>query len=134
GLEEREALAIMAALETRSEHPLAEAVVEVARTRGLDLPAAQEFEVVAGKGVRGRVHGVTYAVGRPEWIAEQRLEFPTTLRRALEEAEARGESAIALMNEQSALAVVALADRVRQSARHTSGALKAAGMEPVMIT
>src|SRR5690606_3075223 len=116
GMGEREALAIMAALETRSEHPLAEAIVEEARTRGLALPASQDFEVVAGKGVRGRVDGVTYTVGRPEWIAEQGLEFPATLRTALEEAEGRGESAIALMDRERALAVVGLADRVRQSA------------------
>ncbi len=134
GLGEREALGIMAALETRSEHPLAQAVVEEARARGVGVPASGDFEVVAGKGVRGRIDGVTYSVGRPEWIAEQGLDFPPALRSALEEAEARGESAIALMNEERALAVVGLADRVRQSAKATIRGLKAAGVEPVMIT
>ena len=134
GVDESEALSITAALETRSEHPLAEAMVEEAQTRGLHLPNSQDFEVVAGKGVRGRVDGTTYAVGRPEWIAEQGLEFPPALRRGLEEAEARGESAIVLMNGQRALAVFGLADRVRQSAKDTIRALKEAGVEPVMIT
>jgi len=57
GVGAREALALAAALETRSEHPLARAVVEEASARGLDLPRAEAFEVVAGMGVRGRVEG-----------------------------------------------------------------------------
>jgi len=134
GMDDVEALALTAALELRSEHPLAQAIVEEATTRGLELPAAQDFEVVAGKGVRGRVNGTSYTVGRPEWIAEQGLEFPEQLRRGLEEAEERGESAIVLMDEQRALAVVGLVDRVRQSAKDTVKALKRAGVEPVMIT
>ncbi|MFA5569255.1 MAG: copper-translocating P-type ATPase [Trueperaceae bacterium] len=134
GLDEREALGIMAALETRSEHPLAQAVVEEARAREVSVPDSDDFEVVAGKGVRGRIDGVTYSVGRPEWIAEQDLDFPPALQSALEEAEARGESAIVLMNEERALAVVGLADRVRESAKATIRGLKAAGVEPVMIT
>jgi len=134
GLSEREALGIMAALETRSEHPLAHAIVEEARTRGVSVPDSDDFEVVAGKGVRGRIDGVTYSVGRPEWITEQGLDFPPALQSALEEAEARGESAIALMNEERALALVGLADRVRQSAKATIRGLKDVGVEPVMIT
>jgi len=134
GIAADEALRIMAALETRSEHPLGEAIVEEAAERGLELPDARDFEVVAGKGVRGTVDGATYSVGRPEWIAELGLAFPDALRGKLAAAEERGESAIALLDDRSALAVVALADRVRQSAKDTIGALKRAGVEPVMIT
>ena len=134
GIDEREALAVTAALEIRSEHPLAQAIVEEAQARGLSLPTSEEFEVVAGKGVKARVDGTTYTVGRPEWVEEQGLVFPEALKRALAEAEARGESAIVLMNEQTALAVIGLADRVRQRAKDTIRALKVAGVEPVMIT
>jgi len=134
GVGAREALALAAALETRSEHPLARAVVEEASARGLDLPRAEAFEVVAGMGVRGRVEGVTYGVGRPEWAQEQGLGFPEGLRRALAAAEGRGESAVVLVDEERVLALVGLADRVRPSAAATVRALRAAGVEPVMIT
>src|SRR5690554_5558216 len=117
GLTEDEALAIMATLELRSEHPLAAAIVSEARDRNLKLPDSSDFEVVAGKGVQGTVAGFRYSVGRPEWIAEQNLGFPAQLKEALDQAEARGESAIVLMNQESALAVAGLADRVRESAR-----------------
>ena len=131
---EVDALRLAAALEARSEHPLAQAVVEVAQGRNLRLPPVEEFEVAAGKGVSGRVGGARYTVGRPEWIEEQGLEFAPSLRRGLEEAEARGESVIALMDEKRAIALIALADRVRQSATDTIRALKKIGVEAVMIT
>jgi len=134
GLAEDEALGLAASLETRSEHPLAQAVVAEAQARAVTLPDSVDFEVVAGKGVRGRIGGQAYAVGRPEWTEEQGLDFPAALQEALSAAEGRGESVIVLLDETSALAVIGLADRVRSGARATISALKAAGVEPVMIT
>lgn len=133
-LSDEEALRVTGTLETRSEHPLAQAIVTEAQERGLQLAGASNFEVIAGKGIRAHLGETTYTVGRPEWISEQNLEFPPELERGLAEAEARGESVIALMDETRALALFALADKVRQSARDTVTALKAAGVQPVMIT
>jgi len=133
-LEDGEALRLAVALEARSEHPLAKAVVEEADTRSLDTPDVQGFEVVAGKGVSGTVKGARYRIGRPEWVEEQGLSLSRDLRHGLEEAEARGESVIALMNDKEVLALFALADKVRQSAKEAVKRLKEAGVEPVMIT
>ncbi|GAB6876632.1 heavy metal translocating P-type ATPase [Thermaerobacter litoralis] len=134
GLPEEEALRIGAALERRSEHPLARAVVELADQRNLQVPAVEDFRVVAGKGVVGSVGGKVYRIGRPEWIAELGLELPVALRRGLDEAEARGESVIALMDEQGALALFALADKVRGRAREAVHRLRQMGIQVVMIT
>lgn len=133
-ISEAEALALAAALESRSEHPLAQAVVDEAEVRGLDVPAVAEFEVVAGKGVTGSVAGETYRIGRPEWLAEQGLSLPAGLEQGLLEAEARGESVIALWSEGRVLALIALADKVRQSAKEAIAKLRDAGVTPVMIT
>ena len=131
---EDEVLRLAAAVETRSEHPLAQAVVAEAEGRGLSYGHADDFEVVAGKGVKAVVSGKAYLMGRPEWIGEQGLELSPDLQKGLTEAEARGESVIALMDTERALALFALADKVRHSARETVRALKAMGVEPVMIT
>ena len=128
------ALAVAAALETRSEHPLGRAIVVEADARGIDRAHSRAFEVIAGTGVRGTVDGSEYTVGRPEWIMEQGLTLPESLRQGLAEAEARGESVIALMDGARTLALFALADRVRQSARGAVRGLKDLGIEPVMIT
>jgi Cu2+-exporting ATPase len=133
-LVEEEALRLAVALEARSEHPLAKAVVEEAARRKLEIPAVQEFKVVAGKGVTGVVEGSSYRIGRPEWILEQGLKLPAALHEGLDEAEARGESVIALMDEKRVIALFALADKVRQSAKEAVRALRELGVQPVMIT
>ena len=134
GVSEEEALTVAAALELKSEHPLAVAIVNEADTRGLTYNAAGDFEVAAGRGVRGRVDGLTYSIGRPEWVGEQELAMPTALQLGLEQAEGRGESVIVLTDDRQAVAAFALADRVRAGARTSIDGLKAMGAEPVMIT
>jgi len=129
-----EALRIAATLERRSEHPLAAAVVAEAEARGQPVGEATSFEVHAGRGVQGSVDGATYAIGRPEWVAERGATLPPGLRTALDEAEARGESAVALMDQHRALALFAMADKVRPGARDAVRALRDLGVEPVMIT
>jgi len=134
GMAETEALQVTAALEARSEHPLAEAVVREARERGLSTPQTADFRAVPGKGVEGSLNGRTYRVGRPEWAAEVGVDVRPSLQRGLDEAEARGESVIALMDGWQVLAFLALADQVRPSARAAVAQLKRLRITPVMIT
>jgi Cu2+-exporting ATPase len=117
-LSEADALGLAAALEARSEHPLAQAIVDEAHRQEVPFPPVEEFAVIAGRGVQGVVAHVFYRLGRPEWAAELGLQFPQALRTALDGAEARGESVIALMDDERVVALFALADRLRPSAGH----------------
>ncbi|MGV2827877.1 heavy metal translocating P-type ATPase [Myxosarcina sp. GI1(2024)] len=134
GMDEDEALAIAAALETSSEHPLGKAIVEAAEFEELELPQMIDFETVTGRGVKGRVNGRTYQVGRPEWIEEQQLYLPNSLQKGLNIADERGESAVVLLDESQAVAVISLADKVRERARETINKLQSENIQPVMIT
>jgi Cu2+-exporting ATPase len=134
GLNEREALRIATALETRSEHPLAQALVREAEQRGLPTAPAEEVKAVPGRGVEGHLNGELYRVGRPEWAGDLGLGFSPTLRRGLDEAEARGESVIALMDAKQAVALFALADQVRASAKAAVARLQRMQIMPVMVT
>ncbi|MDZ7801950.1 MAG: copper-translocating P-type ATPase [Trueperaceae bacterium] len=129
---EDEAYRLALGLEAKSEHPLAQAVMEAGA--GRDAAAVDDFTVESGKGVEARVEGVTYRMGRPEWPDELGLQTSPSLREALERAEGRGESVIALMNERRTLALFALADQVRPSAKRAVARLQELGIEPVMIT
>jgi P-type Cu2+ transporter len=133
-LKEEEALRIATALETRSEHPLAEALVREAEQRGLRTPTAEDVKAVPGRGVEGHLNGELYRVGRPEWAGELAVGFSPALRRGLDEAEARGESVIALMDSKQVLALFALADRVRASAKAAVAQLQRMQITPVMVT
>ncbi len=134
GLDDNEALAIAAALETSSEHPLAKAVVQAAERRELDLPQMTNFNTVTGHGVEGKVNGKKYRIGRPEWVEEDNLTFPSSLRQGLQIVNERGESPVVLMTEESAVAVISMADQVRERARETVNQLQAKGIQVVMIT
>lgn len=134
GLDEMKALAIAATLETSSEHPLAKAIVAAAERRNLNLPQISDFKTVTGRGIAGSVNGKTYQVGRPEWVAEQHLEMPSPLQSGLDKANERGESAVVLMDDRQAIAVISMADQVRERARETVHQLQQQGIQPVMIT
>jgi Cu2+-exporting ATPase len=133
-LSEAEALAIAAALETSSEHSLAKAVVEAAEERDIDLPEMTDFNAVAGRGVEGKVNGKTYRIGRPEWAEEQDINFPPPLQDGMNRADERGESAIVLMAENQAIAVITLADQVRERAKAAVSELKEMDIQVVMLT
>lgn len=134
GLPSEQAFALAAALESLSEHPLGQAIVGEARTRGVHVRSATQFRAVPGWGVEGQLDGRLYRVGRPEWITELGLRFDETLRQGLNEAEARGESVIVLMDEEQVLALFALADHVRESARQAVRQLQEMGLAVVMVT
>ncbi|MDR7421859.1 MAG: heavy metal translocating P-type ATPase [Armatimonadota bacterium] len=134
GIAEAEALRVAAALEVRSEHPLAEAIVHYARARGVPEAGVDGFAAVPGKGVEGRVDAAVYRVGRPEWAEELGVAFAPALRAALDEGNSRGDSVVALMDGSRVLALFVLADQVRPGAGEAVRALAALGIEPVMIT
>jgi P-type Cu2+ transporter len=134
GISELEALVIAASLESLSEHPLGQSIVTEAIRRQGQLERVTEFQAVPGRGVAGTVNGQHYRVGRPEWVAESKLQFSASLQTGLNQVESRGESAIVLLNDRQVLAVFGLADRVRENARSAISRLHEMGIETVMIT
>lgn len=133
-IDELKALGIAATLESLSEHPLAQAIVQEADRRQIQFTKGEDFQANPGSGVEGTVNNQRYRVGRPEWVRELKLAFPATLQAGLEQSESRGESAIVLMDERQVLAVFGLADRVREPAREAVARLQEMGVQVVMIT
>ncbi|PSN11620.1 copper-translocating P-type ATPase [filamentous cyanobacterium CCT1] len=133
-VDEPNALAIAASLETFSEHPLGAAIVREAEAKQTKLPGGTDFRAVAGKGVEGTVNGRRYRVGRPEWAEELALSVADSLQAGLVTIEQRGESAIALMDDKQLLALFGLADKVRAQSLRAIEQLQAMGLEVVMIT
>ena len=134
GIDEPQALVLAASLESLSEHPLGQSIVEEASHRKIELSKASDFKAIPGQGVEGVVNGQRYRVGRPEWVNELKLQFPPTLQKVLQESESRGESAIVLMDDRQVLALFGLADQVRASAREAVVKLQKMDVQVVMIT
>jgi Zn2+/Cd2+-exporting ATPase len=132
GRGEAEALRLAAALERRSEHPLAHAILSAAN--GRELPEVGNFRAVAGRGAEGVVAGQRYLVGSPRLFDERGIALGTA-REALAEVEASGETPVVLGGEDGPLAVFGLTDSPRPDARATLDSLREAGVgELVMLT
>lgn len=133
-MSEEDALALAASLEHRSEHPLAQAIVGAAEDKQLEQRAVQDFETVSGKGVRASVDGTRYHIGRPEWLEESSVSLASNLQTSLERAHDQGQSVIALFDDERVLALFALEDTPRESAKRAITALNEQGITTVMVT
>lgn len=124
-------LALAAAIESRSEHPLADAILTAARARGLTWGEPSDFEALTGRGARAIVDGVSIMVGnRTLWPS---LEAATEERLAT--IEAAGQAAILVGLADRSIGIIAVADPVRTEARAAVAELRAAGVHRlVMLT
>jgi Cu2+-exporting ATPase len=133
-MSEEDALALAASLEHRSEHPLAQAIVSAAEDKQLEPRSVQDFETISGKGVRASVDGNRYHIGRPEWLDESSVTLADDLRASLDSAHDKGQSVIAMFDDTQVLALFALEDTPRESAKRAIAALKERGITTVMVT
>jgi Cu2+-exporting ATPase len=134
GLTEAEALRIAAGVETESEHPIARGIVRTAAERGIDVPVADGFRAITGKGVAADVDGVEYHMGGPALLSAEKATVPSELRAAAERAAERGQAAIYLVRDGDVLAVFAVADAIREESREAIAALHERGIEVAMLT
>ena len=128
GVDERLLLRLAGALEHASEHPVARAVAAGAEERVGELPAAERFENVPGRGVRGLVEGREVAVGRLF------ASLPEELARARDEAERDGMTAVVAGWDGVARGVLAVADAVKETSAEAVRELRALGLTPVLLT
>jgi Cd2+/Zn2+-exporting ATPase len=132
GHDEREVLERLAALEARSEHPLAIALREHAAERGIDVPPAEEFRALEGKGAAGLVGGREFWVGSHRYLEERGQETPE-VHEKLEAIAASGCSVVVLGNDTHVCGLVAVADGVRAEARQALDDLRRLGIEATVM-
>ncbi|MFQ5536007.1 MAG: heavy metal translocating P-type ATPase [Gemmatimonadota bacterium] len=133
-LPEDEALRLAAALEGDSEHTIAQGIVTSAQEKGLELPRVEDFEAIAGKGAKGTVEGRRLHIGGPALLRSLKVEPAADLARMAAESEARGQTTVYLVEDGRVLAVLGLADKVREESREAVNALHRMGVEVVMLT
>lgn len=134
GSSTEEVLSIASAIEARSEHPLAEAIVNHAREQGLNFPTVVNFEAVTGKGAQGEVDGRRYYIGSVRFFTEQNISL-TPAETAIEKLQNEGKTAMVLGDGEKILGLIAVADVMRENSRKTIEGLKKVGIKKtVMLT
>jgi heavy metal translocating P-type ATPase len=130
---ENEVLALAAAVEAGSEHPLARAVVEEAFNRGVALSEVQGFQAVPGKGVKARRGDASLMVGSPAFLASQGVDVEAQNAR-IHELESQGLTVIAVARDGTLLGLLALGDALRPDAADAVGRLHTLGIRTSLIT
>jgi Cu+-exporting ATPase len=131
--DERTLLGLAASVERASEHPLASAIVAAASERGLTLPAAQDFDAVAGMGVSASIDGRRIALGNAKFLSELNVDT-IPLEAQAERLRADGATAIFVATAGKLAGVIGIADPVKETTQPALRTLAAEGIRVIMLT
>lgn len=123
-------LGIAAAVEYGSDHPIATAIVRAAKEKGLNLPQAEDYNTVPGKGVEATVLGNRVKVGNRKLVQDIVLSHEDTISRL----EGEGKTTMVVAREGTVIGVIAVADTLKDSAVEAVRRLKSMGVGVVMLT
>lgn len=137
GTDERELWPIVAALEHRSQHPLASAILRKAEQQNVryeDVPV-EGFAAMTGRGIRGTISGITYYIGNQQLFKELDAVFTSEQEQLIHALQNEGKTAMLVGTEQNILAVIAVADEVRETSKEVVQQLHQLGVqETLMLT
>jgi len=131
GRDERDVLRLGAALESRSEHPIAAGIVQAATERGVTYPVPDDFAAIAGKGAQGTVGGVKVKVVSPGFLTAHGLAVADSRVTRLAD---QGKTVVYVLADGKVVGAIALADIIRPESREALDRLKAMGIKPIMLT
>ncbi len=131
---EAELLQRVGAAEQSSEHPLAEAIVEGIRGKGLELTPSEQFENIPGYGVRARVQGQEILVGTRRLLTDAKVNVSEETMQQMNNLEEQGRTAMLVAVDGQWAGVVAVADTIKDTSREAIQRLHAMGIDVIMIT
>ncbi|WP_148436639.1 heavy metal translocating P-type ATPase [Gracilibacillus timonensis] len=133
GFTETEVLALVAAAENSSEHPLAEAIVRGAKAQGITVEAVDSFEAIPGYGIRATLQQQTIWVGTRKLMQEQQLDI-RSVEENMAKLESEGKTAMLIGVDQQLAGVIAVADTVKETSKAAIRRMHKLGLEVIMLT
>ncbi|MBI4159061.1 cadmium-translocating P-type ATPase [Candidatus Woesearchaeota archaeon] len=132
-LSESKVLEISASIEKQSEHPLAEAIMKKAKEKKIALQRVTNFKAIPGHGTQAKLKGTEYYLGSPRLIKKLNISL-TKVIEEVNQLEDQGKTIMILANKKQILAVIGVADTIRESAKNAVTRLKEMNVEVYMIT
>ncbi len=130
-MEQDEILRIAASLESQSEHPIAQGIVDAAKERSLDYSAPQNFKALPGKGAEATVDGKNLKVVSSGYLKEHNLEASDE---RLDRLADEGKTIVFVLSEEKVVGAIGLADIIRPTSREALKRLKDMGIQVMMVT
>jgi Cd2+/Zn2+-exporting ATPase len=132
GISDKEFLAIALAIESRSEHSLAEAIVKYAKERGAEISNISAFEAVIGKGAKAVVQDKTYQIGNSRFFTEQAIDVKS-VENKVSRLQNEGKTVMMLGDDERILGLIAMVDVLRENSGQAINKLKKAGIKKVIM-
>lgn len=133
GIDENEFLTLVGTAERNSEHPLAEAIVEGIKEKGINLGSSEAFEAIPGFGIQSTVKGKQLLIGTRRLMAKYSVNVQEVLSK-MENLEKQGKTAMLVAIDGSYAGMVAVADTIKDTSKEAIARLHKMGLEVVMIT
>ncbi len=127
-------LAVLLAIESSSEHPLAEAVVHKFKSEGISPVQLEDFESITGKGVLATFEKKVYLVGNRKLLDEKKLALPDELLKPAQQWQGEAKTVVYFADSRKVLAVLAITDRIKATSRQAIETLQKQGIEVYMLT
>jgi Cu2+-exporting ATPase len=126
---------ILLAIEAQSEHPLADAVVKLLKEENIEQAEIDSFESITGKGVKAQTeNGLKYFVGNHKLMLEKNIQIDASLMKTAEGLEDQAKTVIFFGNEKQVLAILAIADKIKETSKMAIETLQERGIEVYMLT
>ncbi len=126
---------VLLAIEAQSEHPLAEAVVNHLKDENIEKAEIASFESITGKGVKAQTeNGSPYYVGNHKLMLEKNIQIDASLMQTAESLEEQAKTVIFFGNEKQVLAILAIADKIKETSKMATATLQERGIEVYMLT
>lgn len=134
GVSKDELLMLAAALESKSEHPISKAITDMAKEKGLTLPVAEEFSILAGNGLKGIVNGRLIFGGNAEYIKSVSTADMSLMSEKAKQLSVVGKTPVYFAAEDKLLGLIAVADTIKADSKEAIALLKSMGIRVVMLT
>jgi Cu2+-exporting ATPase len=125
---------ILAAIESRSEHPLAEAVVRFLKAEGVKAVEVDSVESITGMGIKADYNGKQYTLGNQRFLEQEGVKLPAVLQSRKNELESAAHTVILLAENKSVVALVAITDKIKSGSAAAIAQLEKSGVEVYMLT
>ncbi len=130
-LSETNLISILASLESKSEHPIARAIMNYAREKNITLSSVSRFNAIEGSGIQGTIDGTDYIVGNAEFIRNNKLSFDAT---RLDTYTSQGKTPLILATTKNVLGFFMIADEIKPESAKAVKDLRAMGIDVIMLT
>lgn len=133
-MEEEQLLTLAAAVENRSEHPIAKAIVQKSREKNLQIPEVNHFSAVPGKGVSGEVNGQLVLVGTAGYLEQNQITLSEGLHQQLDRLAASGNTPFLIAVDRQPAGIIAVSDPIKEEAAEVVQTLQNMGLEVVLLS